>query len=159
MSDGEEMYSRLRLLALQMKPADLGLGEIRDGEPYGIVMDMDVDGDTATLTSFASGDASFYLSTGRIIIGGGEHVAVADAAKRFVDGAGQHLERMAKSDAQPRPGPGQVNFYVLISQGVLAATQPEKDLGEGRVPLSPLFYAGHDVITQLRLIEERSRRN
>jgi hypothetical protein len=28
---------------------------------------------------------------------------------------------------------------------------PEDDLGEGEHPLSPLFYAGQDVITQIRL--------
>ena len=142
-----------------MTPANLGLGELPDGQPYGIIMDMDVDGDTATLTSFASGDASFYLSTGRIIIGGGEHAAVANAAKRFVAAAGQHLDRMARSDTQPRPAAGQINFYVLTSEAVLGATRPEIELGEGRDSLSPLFYAGHDVITQLRLIDERLRAN
>jgi hypothetical protein len=29
----------------------------------------------------------------------------------------------------------------------------EADLGKGDHPLSPLFFAGHDVITQIRLVE------
>ena len=155
MNDGEAIYEELRTMALGLKPADLGLGEIRPGQPYGIVMDIDVDGQTATLTSFSSGDASLYLSTGGGTIGGGEHEVVANAARRFVEAAGEHLREMAGADEQPRPGAAQVTFYVLTSQGVAGSSRPEQDLGEGRDALSPLFYAGQDVITQLRLMEER----
>ena len=62
---------------------------------------------------------------------------------------------MTKASVQPRPGPAEVTFYALTSQGVLTASRPEDDLGEGRDPLSPLFHAGQEVITQLRLIDER----
>jgi len=154
-NNSEAIFDELRSMALGLKPADLGLGEIRPGQPYGIVMDIDVDGQTATLTSFLSGDASLYLSTGGGTIGGGEHDPVANAAKKFVEGAGEHLREMAPADEQPRPGAGQVSFYVLTSEGVVGANRFEQDLGEGRDALSPLFYAGQDVITQLRLIEER----
>jgi hypothetical protein len=30
---------------------------------------------------------------------------------------------------------------------------PEDDLGDGRHPLSPFFYAAQDVITQIRLTQ------
>ena len=153
-SEGAAMNGELRAMALGFKPADLGLADLPAGRAYGIIMDIDVDGETATLTSFASGDASLYLSTGGGTIGGGEHEAVAEAARRFVQAAGDHLQGMRKADAQPRPAAGQVTFYVLTSQGVFGATRPENDLGEERDPLSPLFYAGQDVITQLRLIDE-----
>jgi len=118
------MYEELRAMALGMQPADLGQSEVPPGQPYGIVMDIDVRGQTATLTSFASGDASLYLSTSGGTIGGGEHEAVAAAAKRFVQAAGEHVGGMAGADSQPRPGAGQVCFYVLTSQGVLGAARP-----------------------------------
>lgn len=111
--------------------------------------------DRPTLTSFSSSDASLYLSTGGGTIGSGEHQAVANAAKKFVEAAGEHVREMARTDDQPRPGAGCVSFYVLTSQGVAGVNRPEQDLGEGRDALSGLFYAGQDVITQLRLIEER----
>lgn len=46
MNDGEAIYEELRTMALGLTPADLGLGEIPPGQPYGIVMDIDVDGQT-----------------------------------------------------------------------------------------------------------------
>ena len=153
--EGAAIYGELRAMALGLKPADLGLADIPAGQAYGVVMDIDVDGETATLTSFVSGDASLYLSTGGGTIGGGEHAAVADAARRFVQAAGKHLAGMTKADTQPRPSSGQINFYVLTPQGLFGAARPENDLGEGHDPLSPLFYAGQDVISQLRLIDER----
>jgi len=154
-SEGAAIYGELRTMALGLTPADLGLGDLPGDQAYGIVMDIDFDGETATLTAFASGDASLYLSTGGGTIGGGEHAPVAQAAKRFVQAGSDNLDRMAKADDRPRPAAGQVCFYVLTSNGVFGATRPEDDLGEGRDPLSPLFYAGQEVITQLRLIEDR----
>jgi hypothetical protein len=45
-------------------------------------------------------------------------------------------------------------FVAVTSAGLRGAVAPEEDLGEGRHALSPLFYAAHDVIGQIRLVED-----
>ena len=42
----------------------------------------------------------------------------------------------------------------LTYTGQTAGEATEDDLGQGRHPLSPVFHAGHRVITELRLIDE-----
>jgi hypothetical protein len=55
----------------------------------------------------------------------------------------------------PLPKSGQTIFYLLTDSGAFTTAAPEQELGEERHPWSPLFHAGHEVIGQYRLIEER----
>jgi len=152
----EEMYWGLRGIALQTKPEDIGLSPIGDREPYAVIMDMDVSGQTATITSFASGDASLYVSTGGGTIGSGRASQdVAAAAKEFVKAAATHLEVMTKSDKQPVPQSGQVIFYVVTREGIYSVSRSKQALGDGKDALSPLFFAGQEVLTQIRLLQEQ----
>ena len=50
--------------------------------------------------------------------------------------------------------PAHTVFYVLTDSGILTDNALEDDLGYNRHPLSALFHAGHEVITQLRLMSE-----
>ncbi len=54
---------------------------------------------------------------------------------------------------------GDVTFYFLTINGVLVASARESDLGNNRVPLSPLFHKAHEVITQARLVNEKQKRD
>lgn len=147
------IYTEMRDAALRMKPSDLGVGAT-DGQAYGVVMDIDIDGETASIASFSSGDASLYLSTGGGMIGGGGHANVAASAKRFVQTANDYRDQLRQTRSFSRPGAGQVTFYVLTPGGVLTATRPENELGKRRSDLSDLFYAGQHVLTQMRMSEE-----
>ena len=57
----------------------------------------------------------------------------------------------------PIPAPEHTGFYVLTDSGVLTGGAQQNDLGYRRHPLSSLFHAGHEVISQLRLISEASQ--
>ena len=48
-----------------------------------------------------------------------------------------------------------MRFYVRTFQATLTAEANEQDLGQNRHKLSPLFHAGHAVITQMRLVSEK----
>ena len=62
------------------------------------------------------------------------------------------LERLTALDEEPQPpSDGMTQFVAVTPEGVRGAVAAEEDLGEGRHELSPLFHAGHDVITQIRL--------
>ena len=62
---------------------------------------------------------------------------------------------MVKSSEHPRPSQGEVTFYVITPGGTYAATRKQNALGEQKDAFSPLFYAGQDVLTEIRLLQER----
>jgi hypothetical protein len=150
-----DVFTRLRAQIFETSPASIGVTvEPGSTEPWGILMEIGYPKGVATLVSFASGDASLYFSGGGGVIGGIAHESVNHAAKRFVSMAQWYVGKMDIATSRPLPGPGKVRFYVLASQGVLTVETDEKDLGQKKNDLSPLFYAGHDVITELRLLCE-----
>ena len=62
------------------------------------------------------------------------------------------LELLAACDHEPEPpSEGLTQFVAVTPDGLRAAAAAEDDFGEERHGLSPLFHAGHDVITQIRL--------
>jgi hypothetical protein len=50
-----------------------------------------------------------------------------------------------------------VALRALTFEGQRVLIAAENDLGKGRHPASALFYAAQDVITQVRLVDERQR--
>jgi hypothetical protein len=154
MADGREMFDRLRHLALSRRPADVGVADLPPHAAYGVVMDLAVDTGFASVVAFSTGDASVYLSSGGGFIGGASHERVNTAAKRFVAAANHALNLMVLATDTPLPAPGTTRFSVLSADGIFTVAAPEDDLGEQRSALSPLFYAGQDVITAYREIEQ-----
>jgi hypothetical protein len=149
----QEVYIGLRKRALEMSPASVGVaGDADNGAPWGILMEMGYPNGIATLVSFATGDASLYFSAGGGVIGGGAQEDVSSAAKRFVSAAQGYVDGMKLTTSYPLPESDQVKFYVLTSQGVRTAEDSAEALGRGESDLSPLFYAGQDVITGLRIL-------
>ena len=149
-----KVYIELRKQALEMSPASIVGAVASDNiRPWGILMETGYpQGVVATLVSFATGDASLYLSTGGGVIGGIAQESIGNAAKRFVSMAQHHTDRMETATSFPLPDPGKVRFYVLTHEGVLTAETDGQELGRGKSDLSPLFYAGQDVITELRIL-------
>jgi hypothetical protein len=158
--DGRALYADLRARALHTTLRDLPIRvslaeDAREPVVYGIVMDMDINGETATLVAFITGDASIYLSTGGGWIGGIEDPRVAEAAHAFLRAADSvDFNGRTAATAFPRPGPGRVHFYLLTSGGVLPLTATTEALQTGTHALSPLYAAGQGVITRVREADE-----
>jgi hypothetical protein len=149
------MYSALRRQALSIQRTDVGITESPPEAPaWDILMETGYPGGTATLLALGDGTSSLYLSTGGGIIGGHAHQNVREANAEFVELANRYYPRVKPTDSFPLPVEGETIFYVLTDSGVLTEAGSEEELGFGRHPLSPLFHAGHRVITQLRLISE-----
>jgi hypothetical protein len=104
--------------------------------------------------AFAEGTTSLYFSTGGGVIGAGEHDTVCAAAQAFLETADAHVEKFSATTDHALPARGRVRFYVHTFNGLLTAEGDEEDLGYGRHPLSPVFHAGHAVISEIRQIEE-----
>ncbi len=68
------------------------------------------------------------------------------------------LTSMKSTTSFPYPAVGRVKFYVLAFNGVVTAEAAKNELGEEMHEVSPLFYAGHEVIAQLRQISEAPNR-
>ena len=143
-----EAYLKLRQLAFKTTPANLDITVSPDSqEPFGILMDLSLPQGNATIVAFISGDASFYTSTGGGVIGGISHENVRNAARNFVAAAAKYLDKMAPTAAYPLPEPGRVRFYVLTPKSIFTYEAVEIDLRKNA--LTPLYAAGHKVLTEL----------
>jgi hypothetical protein len=159
MTQGEQMYRGLRDLALTRSPRDLSLQlDQTKVTAYGVLMEMGLDRATVTLTSFGSGDASLYFSTGGGILGGIGHETVRNAVQQFVRAGHTVLGKMRKVTEFPLPEAGGAHFYVLTNQGVYASPKLLlRDLENSRSEFSPLFFAGNDVISEIRMTQPNTR--
>ena len=110
---GAEIYLQLRNAAFNATPEELRLRIEREDTPFGVLMEQDHGGQTATLTAFATGDASLYFSTGGGMIGGAGHESIAAAAKQSVEEADHVLDLMRPVTDFFRPSGDDVYFYVL----------------------------------------------
>ena len=151
-----DVYKGLRGQFLKFKPEEIGLEKPDPGaKAYGVLMEMGYDSGLASIISLSSGDASLYTGTGGGIIGGGGHAEVNRAARDFVSAAGKHLARTAATKEFPYAEVGRVRFYVLTLDGVYTAEASSEEMTDEKHPLHRLFRAGHEVITQLRLMQEK----
>jgi hypothetical protein len=149
------VYSSLRHQALSTRRAEIGLSApSHDAPVWGVLMETGYPGATATLFALGDGTTSLYLSSGGGVIGGHAHENVRQANAAFIEVANQFYQQMMPCESFPIPETGQTIFYSLTDEGILTGGGLEIDLGYGRHPLSPLFHAGHKVLTQLRQISE-----
>lgn len=152
---GSDGTAHLRSDILSAPAGRFGLSTTA-GQPWAVVMDTAYDEGCVSLVSLADGSASIYFSTGGGVIGGAAHPGVRDAAAAFVHTAADYLGEMAPSTSAALPAAGHTRFYVRTSGPVLTADALEDDLGHERHPLSALFYAGQEVITELRRATEKT---
>jgi hypothetical protein len=155
-----EAYSALRRQALSTQRTQVGIPAPPPEAPvWGVLMETGYPGATATLFALSDGTTSLYLSSSGGVIGGHAHESVRQANAALLQTANHYYQHLKPSDSFPVPATGHTLFYVLTDSGVLSGGGLEDDLGYGRHPLSPLFHAGHRVITQLRLISESADRD
>ena len=154
------MYSGLRHQALSTRRTEVGIPAPPPEAPvWGILMETGYPEATATLLALGDGTTSLYLSSGGGVIGGHAHEGVRQANAEFLDTANEYCQHLEPTESFPVPGEGHTLFYVLTDSGVLSGAGLEDDLGFGRHELSPLFHAGHQVITELRHISESAEEN
>lgn len=152
-----ETLAGLRRMVLNLDPAEAGIAPSSDyPRVWGALMETGYSEGVATLVALADGTTSLYTSSGFGMIGGGAHASVVAANQAFLSAVEAHLDQLAASGDTAMPAEGWVTLRALTYTGQRATEALEDDLGYGRHELSPVFHAGHDVITQLRLIDEAS---
>ena len=155
----DDTFIKLRNLALSLDPAQIGVSPDKTKPIFGILMETRDEDDIITLSAIADGSVSLYFSNGGGIIGLGEHEGPRKACFSFLSYANQFISHLRPANKFPFPLKGNTSFYFLTINGVLTLSAKEADLGNNKHPLSPLFYKGHEVITQARLVDEKRRRN
>jgi len=156
-------YMELRSMVLTTDPAEIG---VRPSDRFpsiiGLLTEFGAEGGSASLVSLADGTASLYTSGGGGIIGAGFHERVAQPTLRLLDLVQASLDLFAPAGDPPLPGDGRVAFVVRTYERLHRAEAGSGELARGGHPLSPIFFATNDVLTQLRLLDDerqaRSRR-
>ena len=153
-----EMSNELRTMVLNLNLKDIGLTkESFPHSVFALIMEAGFPEGSFTLTSVADGSTSLYFSNGGGIIGGGEHENVREASSHLLSGAQHFYKKAKKVTVFPKPEAGNVIFYFITFEGVRSYTAIEDDLGNEKDELSNLFFAAHNVITELRNSEEKSQ--
>ncbi len=152
-----QAYSGLRDMVFGTKPDSIGVKVKDAAEVWGVVMETGYPEAVVSLVALADGTVSLYFSNGGGIIGLGPHAGPQRAAQSFL-GAAQQSSRLAQpTTSYPLPKPSYTRFYWLTGNGSLTAEAKEDDLGNDRHPLSPLFYKGHELISEVRAVEQKLR--
>lgn len=150
-----EVYQSLRQQILELAGSGADFGPT---DRYAILMETGLEEACYTLVAVADGSVSLYFSNGGGIMGAGQHPPCAAVAQEFLQCSREFDQLMTRADEYPLPLPGTSRFYVVRQRDVLTAEFPEADLGNHRVPLSPLFHKGHELITMIRSVEEQLQR-
>jgi hypothetical protein len=152
----ENSFEGLRKMAFTATPEQLGLSLLSDKTVvYGVIMDWEMGGATATTVSYQTGDASLYLSSGGGVIGGGQHQNVNSAAKKFVSLAQTFLDKTTKTETTPLPSTDEVRFYLLTNRGVYVGQEQMKNFENNSSTWLKLFEEGNYVLTELRKTSEK----
>jgi hypothetical protein len=147
----ENPYTGLRNLAFSTTPEDLKLKlDENKSIVYGIIMDWDIGQALATITSFKTGDASLYLSTGQTYMGGYGHENVRNAALDFVNKGQDYLSKSILTLETTLPDKNFVKFYLLSNKGKYMIQDLVDKITSQKSDLTPLFDLGNKVITEYR---------
>jgi hypothetical protein len=149
-----EVYDGLRQQVLRLSD-QLDHAAFADAPILVLLMETGYAEAVARLVAVVDGTTSLYFSNGGGIVGAGTHATVVEASRRWLEAGQTAPPLLAESTDPPLPGEGMSQFVAVTPDGLRAAVAPEKELGEREHALSPLFFAAHDVITQIRLVESR----
>ncbi|KQB43965.1 hypothetical protein RCH33_455 [Flavobacterium daejeonense] len=152
----ENAFEGLRNMAFTATPEQLGLSLPTDKTVvYGVIMDWEMGGATATTVSYQTGDASLYLSSGGGVIGGGQHQNVNSAARQFVSLGQTYLVKATKTETTDLPTTDQVKFYFLTNKGKFVGQDNMKNFDNNSSEWLKLFEEGNNVLTELRMTTEK----
>jgi hypothetical protein len=152
---GPAVYRDLRSMALGLDAAAIQMPE---GERWSgalvAAMEIGMPEATTTIVAIADGTVSMYLSSGGGVIGAGEHAAVRGAGDVFRTVVAENRGLLERTGVFLPPAVGEVRFHARIADDRLTGAAPESALRTGRHLLAPLYAAGQDVLTEIRLASE-----
>lgn len=152
-----DVYQGLRQQVFKLDPRKIGLEPSAENRVWAVLMETGYPQAVVTLVMIADGTVSIYFSHGGGIIGLGPHEGPRKASFDLLSIAPQFQHYATPTSDFPLPQPGHTRFYFLTYDGIGTVDGIEDDLGNNRSPLSPLFFKAQDVITQIRLTDEKRK--
>lgn len=144
-------FVAVRRVALTADPAETGLVPRAGSGVYGGIMDLGLPGGTVTVLGLVDGTTSLYTSSNGDVLGGGDHEDVRAATAAWLVALEGALDELRPMSEFRLPGVGEVGFVALSTHGHRGGSGNEVRLQAGRTSLAPLYAAGQEMITQLRL--------
>ena len=145
-----EVYAGLRNMILTKRPPGFtGF--------WGVVMDMGMPRGLATLIVVADGTVSMYTSAGGGIIGVGPHEGPKRVSGELLQFAPRFSSYCKQTTVFPLPKPGNTRFYLMGPEAVVTEEVNSEELGNGKHVLSPLFRKCHELLSEIRLVDEKLR--
>lgn len=147
-------YLGLRNLALSSASSEEAKSsKTGPDEPIAVLMDVALTHRTGTIAAYADGTASIYISNGGGYLGGSQsYKSIHDAGLQMIAAGHKFQPTMQLTKQFPLPAMGEVIFYVVTKSGVYTAHAPQTELNQRTHPLTELYAAGQEVITQYRLM-------
>ncbi len=158
-STTEGLYMRMRNMAFSVTPEKLKINIPGDDvSVYGVIVDWSYSNVIASVVAFTTGDASIYLSSDQIFIGGYAHEEIKKAAKDLVVGAQYCLGLTQKTLSLSLPDKECTKFYFLTNKGIYSHQEPTISITQGESDWTVIFNITQNLIAQYRLIDQAKRK-
>lgn len=148
----------MQQMRLQLLTAEPGRVGVRQEDPatrvYGVVFEFVMGPTVITVSALHDGTASIYTTTDFGVIGGGQHAAVREKAKKLIAIAQPLYDSAAPTSEFAHPDARTAQFFLLGWEGVRLRTDSLSELGRGQGQERELWCAGQDLLTALRHASE-----
>jgi len=148
-------YFELRAQSINMTLKQLGLESDPNDDLYGIVMDWSMKDVIATVVSFKTGDASLYLSSGQIFIGGYSHESILNASIEFINLGKKFLSKAKKIESNVQIKEDKVYFHFLTESGRYYIVEEKTKIDDKSSDILDLFHAANEIITEYRILSKK----
>jgi hypothetical protein len=159
LTDKENLYPELRNRALSTTAEQLNLKlDNEKTNVYGVIMDWDIGSAVVTIVAFKTGDASMYLSSGQVYIGGYACENIRTAALAFVNEAQNYVPKAKITYYTAALGKRCVRFYLLTNKLTFTFQETVENLTDNNSEWRKLFDLGNNVVTEYRTIVDKQNK-
>ncbi len=153
-----QVYERMRKEAFGMSAQRYSMAtDDKADQPFGVVMEIGIPDSVVTLAGYVDGDARVYYQSGGGMVGGFAHESTREAAKAYVAASFPVLRHLAKTAEQPPlPAEGKLRFSALTARGILTGEVDRQVVGDEGNPFHTLYYAGQEVVAQMRQVSAKN---
>jgi hypothetical protein len=145
-------YEEYRNMAFKVTPDDLELNlPLVNTTVYGVIIDWPIQTNVATIVAFSTGDASVYLKSGQIYIGGYAYPAIHNLAKEMISRAQKLLPETSRTENFALPDSSLIQFSILTNNGIFVHLETEESIDKNQTQWTPLFFNGNQILTEYRL--------
>lgn len=151
----KNFFNDLRKEAFGLKPIDLDLNlPLIQTTVFGVIIDWHLTKNLATIVAVSTGDASVYLKSGQVFIGGFNHEPLKKLALELVSKAQSYLPEATRTENIAIPDQNTVQFSFLTNKGIYVHQEAEERIKNNLTDWSILFANGYQIISEYRNISE-----